>query len=123
MTRWHLTFQNDGLPVAVSRDDGSREMPPPGVVRYIELAHGAWTLEPATKPLAIEVVEWPKPCVVGLWTRCPGTMSYVEHVKDSTFMSETGQTVNPPGWRCDTCGFEESGGLGAIVVAEWEERE
>jgi hypothetical protein len=53
MSTWLLTFQEDGLPIAVRRDDGVSERPPPGLVGYVELAHGAWTLEPATKPLGI----------------------------------------------------------------------
>ena len=76
MITWHLIFQEDQLPISVGRADGVHRTPPPGLVRYIELAHGAWALEPATKPLGMEGVEWPKPCVGTDVTSCAGAMSY-----------------------------------------------
>ena len=120
MSMWHLTFQDDGLPIAVSRADGSKEVPPPGLVRYIELARGAWTLEPATKPLGLEGVEWPKPCVWTAVTGCAGTMSYVEHVKQPIVMAETGEITHPPGWQCDTCGSDDVNGFSTLSW-EWQE--
>lgn len=116
MATWHLIFQRDELPISLVRADGVRETPPPGLIRYVELARGAWTLEPATAPSGIEAVEWPRPCV---WN-CGGTMAYVEHVAKPVFMGESGQSSYPSGWQCDTCKCEEVGGFSALG-ADWIE--
>jgi len=118
MTTWHLIFQEDQLPISVGRADGVQQAPPPGLVRYIELAHGAWTLEPATKPIGMEGVEWPKPCVWTAVTGCTGAMSYVEHVKKPIVMA--GEVIHPAGWQCDSCGCEEVSGFSTLTL-EWDE--
>ena len=120
MSMWLLTFQDDGLPIAVGRNDGVKEVPPPGLVRYIELARGAWTLEPATKPLGVEGVEWPKPCVWRAVTGCAGAMLYVEHVKKPIILAKTGEITYPAGWQCDTCGSEEVDGF-STLTREWRD--
>lgn len=102
MAEWHLTFQQHGLPVSVARADGVPEVPPEGLVRYIELAYGAWTIDPPTRSLAVEAVDWPKPCDALGMVRCNGTLRYVA-----------------TGWECEICGRAEVGGLGAVVVMAW----
>ncbi len=113
---WHLIFQQDELPISVVRFDGVREAPPAGLLRYVELAHGAWTLEPATKPLGVEGVEWPRPCVWGTVTGCRGAMTYVEHVTSAVMMAETGETLHPAGWQCKTCGAEDVNGFSVLTT-------
>ena len=116
MTTWHLIFQRDELPISVVRADGVRETPPQGVIRYVELARGAWTLEPATAPLGIESIEWPKACVWREVTGCQGAMVYVEHVISPIVLAETGETTYPAGWKCDTCGAEEVQGFSVLTT-------
>ena len=89
------------------------EGPPAGLVRYFELAHGAWTMLPATRPIATEVVDWPQRCSR---PGCPGQMNYVEHLSSPAFTVETGETTYPHGWKCDTCGLEAGGGGCALGV-------
>lgn len=120
MSIWHLTFQAGGRPVAISRDNGAPEQPPPGLARYVELAHGPWTAGPATDPLGTEYVEWPRFCVWREQSGCPGTMSYVEHVRRPVVYEPTGQITHPAGWQCDTCDAEEVGGV-TVLVREWED--
>ena len=119
MSIWHLTFQAGARPTAISRDNGASEAPPPGLVRYVELAHGPWTLEAATDPLGTEVVEWPRLCVWRQVNGCPGTMLYVQQVRRPIVLETTGQITHPAGWQCDTCDGEEVGGL-SVLMREWE---
>ena len=93
MSEWHLTFQEDGLPISIARADGAREWPPDGVAEYIELAHGAWTLEPATQPVGVMRVDWPKLCEPEGILGCPGTMRYVARVSE-TFFDENGVEIH-----------------------------
>ena len=109
MSRWKLVYQDDDLPLSVSREDGGIEGPPSGLVRYFEIAHGAWTTMPATKPIATGAIDWPQLCPR---TGCPGPMNYVEHLSSTAFMVETGETIHPHGWKCDTCGLEGGGAIG-----------
>ena len=120
MCMWLLTFQDDGLPIAVGKNDGAREIPPPGLVQYIELARGAWTIEPAAKPLGVEGGEQPKPCVWRAVTGCAGAMPYVEHVKKPIILAQIREITHPAGWQCDTCGCEEVDGFSSLT---WEWRE
>jgi hypothetical protein len=107
---WHLMFQRD-KPVSISRADGIAERPPEGVIRYVELNFGAWTQEPATNPVGMGGVEWPRECVFKDFLGCAGTMNYVAHVPKPVIMGATGQRVYPHGWVCDTCGNQEVGGF------------
>jgi hypothetical protein len=120
MTVWHLVFQRDGSPISVIRADGVRETPPPGLIRYVELARGAWTTEPPVAPAGIESVDWPRPCVWATVTGCSGAMSYVEHVAQPVVMAETGETIYPSGWQCNVCSCEEVGGF-SVLSTEWTE--
>jgi hypothetical protein len=109
MPRWRLVYQDDNLPLSVSREDGNTDGPPSGLVRYFEIAHGAWTMLPATRPIARGAVDWPQSCPR---TGCPGSLEYVEHLSFPAFMVETGETIYPHGWKCDTCGLETGGAGG-----------
>jgi hypothetical protein len=111
MTMWHLTFQHGKKPVSVSRADGVAEPPPAGVIRYVELEYGAWTLEPAETPVGMEGVEWPRECIFKDFLNCPGFMTYVEHVPKPVTMAQTGERVYPHGWVCDACGNQEVWGM------------
>jgi len=111
MPEWHLIFQRDGLPISLGRDDGTHEVPPPGLTKYVELAHGAWTLEPATAPAWMSGVEWPRPCVWRESHGCLGAMVYVEHSRSPVTMAQTGEILHPACWQCDTCGNEEVDGF------------
>jgi hypothetical protein len=119
MTEWHLTFQEGDLPISIARSDGAREMPPNGVINYVELAHGRWTLEPASRPVGVLVVEWPKRCDPEGWIGCDGTMEFVAHVRDDNIY-EDGEQVHPAGWQCLVCSRAEVGGLSAVVFDSWE---
>jgi hypothetical protein len=116
MASWHLIHQNGDLPVSVGRDDGVSETPPAGLIRYIEMAYGAWTLEPATDPLGMEGIDWPQPCMWRDVTGCAGTLTYVEHVSAPVLMAETGETVYPAGWQCDVCGNTGGPGLHSLTI-------
>lgn len=111
---WHLTFQLDGLPISVRRADELPEDPPPGLIRYVELAHGAWTTVPATAPIGTEGVEWPRPCVWKDVIGCRGSMAYVEHVTKPVIW--LGEKTYPAGWQCDSCANEEVGGFGSLTI-------
>ena len=118
-TTWHLTFQQDDLPTSMARADRVPAEPPAGLIAYVELAHGAWTLSPASSPLGIEAIEWPRRCNwIGV-TDCPGTLVYVSSIGADTYRSASGEIIDPAGWECDTCGRAEVGGLGAVVT-DWE---
>lgn len=120
MSIWHLTFQGDALPIAISRDDGPPEAPPPGLIRYVELAYGQWTLDAATVPLGTEFVEWPRLCVWREVNGCSGTMHYVHEVRRPVMLEATGESTHPAGWQCDTCGGEEVGGF-SVLMRDWED--
>ena len=120
MSIWLLTLQAGGLPVALSREDGALALPPLGLMQYIELAHGPWTLEQATRPLGIEAVEWPRSCVWRSITGCAGSMLFVPRVNQPVVIEGTGQSTNPSGWQCDTCGGEEVGGF-SVLMREWHD--
>ena len=120
MTTWHLVFQPDGQPVSVVRADGQQEEPPAGLIRYVELAFGAWTTEAAKNPSGIASEDWPRPCMWRDVTGCTGTTHYVDHVVKPIIIDATGETVYPAGWQCDTCGGEETGGL-SVMTQEWTE--
>jgi hypothetical protein len=115
MAKWKLVYQDGELPVSVSREDGGTNGPPSGLVRYFEIAHGPWTMLPATKPIAMGSVEWPQSCPR---TRCPGPLNYVEHLSITAFMAETGETIHPHGWKCETCAFEMTDGGGYALPAD-----
>lgn len=51
MAMWHLIFQGVNKPISVRRADDMLELPPEGIVRYVEIEYGAWTVEPATSPV------------------------------------------------------------------------
>jgi hypothetical protein len=112
---WHLIFQSGDLPISVRREDGVAEDPPPGLIRYIELSYGAWTVSPATQPQGIEGVEWPNPCVWRNVTGCQGSMVYVDHVVKQVTMA-TGEKIHPAGWQCDTCGSETVFGFSSMTI-------
>jgi hypothetical protein len=116
MAAWHLIFQEGDLPISVGRADGRVEEPPAGLTRYVELAHGAWSRDPAIRPLAVEAVEWPRLCHVAR-TDCHGTLHYVEHITGDQYASDTGEILHPAGWQCDRCGRAEVGGLSAWTSA------
>jgi hypothetical protein len=122
MTMWNLVFQKGDLPTSIGREDGLLEDPPAGLIRYVELAHGAWTTSPATQPSGMEGVEWPTPCVWREVTGCGGAMVYVEHVAQSVILAATGERTHPAGWQCETCGRESVGGF-SVLTAErtWTE--
>jgi hypothetical protein len=113
MPRWKLVYQHDNLPLSVSREDGSTEEPPAGLIRYLEIAHGAWTMLPATRPIATGAVDWPQSCPR---TACPGPVNYVEHLSSPAFMVETGETIYPHGWKCEACGLEMGEGGYALSI-------
>jgi len=121
MATWHLIYQQGDLPTSVVRADGVSEVPPAGLIRYLELADGRggpWTTEPATDPLAIEAVEWPHPCVWAEVTGCTGTMVFVEHINELIVMN--GEPCHPSGWQCELCGKNEVGGF-AVLTSEWQD--
>jgi hypothetical protein len=121
MAMWHLLFQRDA-PVSIRRADGFDSKPPEGVLRYVELNFGAWTLEPETDPVGMGGVEWPRACVFKDFLRCAGTMNYVEHVPRAVVMGQTGERVYRHGWVCDTCGNQEVGGM-AVAQSSYASRD
>jgi hypothetical protein len=116
MAMWHLTFQLGKQPISVRRADGVSEMPPTGLIRYVEIEYGAWTLDVATHPVGIEGVEWPKPCVAREATGCDGLMEYVEHVLAPVTMAQTGERKWPAGWVCRKCGCQEVYGFSVVTI-------
>ena len=115
---WHLIFQSEGLPISVGRADGVRGEPPAGLIRYVELAHGVWTTDPATNPSGTEGVEWPKLCVWKDVIGCDGAMAYVEHVTKPVMW--LGEKTYPAGWQCDSCGNEQVGGFSCLTIESIE---
>ena len=98
------------------RADGVAEVPPAGLIRYLELEvgrGGPWTTEPAIAPLGLEAVEWPHPCVWTEVTGCPGPMVFVEYV-NMTIMQDD-QPTHPAGWQCQACGNEAVGGFAVLT--------
>lgn len=97
MAMWHLIFQGVNKPISVRRADDMLELPPEGIVRYVEIEYGAWTVESATSPVGLERVDWPKIGVAKDVTGCNGLMEYVEHVPEPVTMSQTGERRWPAG--------------------------
>jgi hypothetical protein len=115
MATWHLIYPRDHRPISVARADGVAEPPPDGLMRYVELARGPWTLEaPVGDPAGTEAVDWPRACVLRTITRCGGLMDYLARVPKPIVMA--GERVHPHGWVCAVCGCQEVGGLGAHLV-------
>jgi hypothetical protein len=86
------------------------------VIDYVELAHGPWTLDPASRPVGVMRLEWPKPCDPDGVIGCHGSMRYVANVAE-TFLDEQGEEIHPAGWECPVCGGAEVGGFRVIVTS------
>lgn len=62
---WELTFTHDDRPWFLKRNDLTRgmvvEVPPDGLIEYIEQRFGAFDLFPAFEPQAVRVewIHWP----------------------------------------------------------------
>jgi hypothetical protein len=116
---WNLVFQLDGLPISVCRADGVVDEPPAGLIRYVELSYGSWTTARAIDPSGTQQVEWPRQCILKELIGCKGETAYIARVT-KPILTSTGEKTYPAGWRCDTCGNEEAGGLSSLTI-DWVE--